>query len=112
MFILDILLEVIYFIVMVVIIIGGYILAKKYVYDRFKINKFIPLVISFLILGAQIILKQQSQILSSILTIIAVLFFGWFWDIQQGSGSNKKNSNNKNIKIKPKAKPNRVKKNK
>lgn len=90
---------------MVVLIIGGNLLLKKYVFSKIKINKFIPLVISILILGTQIILGNQNMVLSTTLTIIAVLFFSWFWDIKE-TGRTKKVEN---FKMKPKAKPNRVK---
>lgn len=105
----DILFSILYFIAMVAIILGGFVLAKKYVYSRIKINKYIPLLISLVILATQIIIQNEGQVISSILTVIAVLFFGWFWDIYQTGGITK---SDKNIKIKPKAKPNRVKKKK
>lgn len=103
----DILFTILYFLGMVVFIIGGILLLKKFVFCKITINKYIPLVISILILGAQIILGNENKIVSTALTIIAVLFFAWFWDINETGGVSSKKE--KSIKMKPKAKPNRVK---
>ena len=51
-------------------------------------------------------LKSKNIIISTIITLLVVFFFAWFWDIQQTGGIKKE----KKIVIKPKAKPNRVKK--
>jgi hypothetical protein len=104
---LNILLGILYFIGMVVFIISGILLLKKFVFGKVTINKYIPLIISILILGTQIILGNGNKLVNSALTVIAVLFFAWFWDINEtGSVSSKKE---KVIKMRPKAKPNRVK---
>jgi hypothetical protein len=54
-------------------------------------------------------LGQTNKYISYVISIFVILFFLWFMDITQTGGPKKKE---KQIVIKPKAKPNRVKKNK
>ena len=78
----SILLSILYFVVLLAVMIGAYVLCRMYV------------------LGA------INRILSSGLSILIVLFLLWFMEILQTGGPKKKE---KKIVIKPKAKPNRVK---
>ena len=105
----NLLTTIISFVLMFAIIVGVYVLCKKFVFGKVKINKWIPLVIAIVFFIAQILLGTTNKYLSSGLSIFAVLFFLWFMDITQTGGPKKKE---KQIVIKPKAKPNRVKKNK
>jgi len=105
----NLLTTIISFILMFAIIVGVYVLCKKFVFGKVKINKWIPLAIAIVLFIAQILLGTTNKYLSSGLSIFAVLFFLWFMDITQTGGPKKKE---KQIVIKPKAKPNRVKKNK
>ena len=95
------------FILMFAIIVVAYVLAKKYIFGKVRIIKWIPLSIAIILFAAQIFLGQTNKYLSYGLSIFAVLFFLWFMDIMQTGGPKKKE---KQIVIKPKAKPNRVKK--
>jgi hydrogenase-4 membrane subunit HyfE len=95
------------FIVMFAIIAAAYVLCRKFVFCKIRINKWIPLSIAIILLIAQIFLGQTNNYISYGLSIFTVLFFLWFMDIAQTGGPKKKE---KQIVIKPKAKPNRVKK--
>jgi len=95
------------FVLLFGVIVVAYILAKKYIFVKVRITKWIPLSISIILFVAQIFLGQRNKYLSYGLSIFAVLFFLWFMDIMQTGGPKKKE---KQIIIKPKAKPNRVKK--
>ena len=98
------------FLVMLVIIFAVYILSKKFIFSKVKINKWIPLSISVVLFIVQFIaqfLGSTNNYISYGLSIFAVLFFLWFMDINQSGGPKKKE---KQIVIRPKAKPNRVKK--
>lgn len=97
------------FILLFAIIMVTYVLCKKYVFTRIRINKWIPLSIAVVLFIAQIFLAQANKYVTIALSIFVVLFFLWFMDIMQSGGPKKKE---KQIVIKPKAKPNRVKKNK
>lgn len=104
----DILLTILYFILMVVILIGSLTLLKKYVFSKIRINKYIPLGIAVVGFIFQLFFKSNNIIVSTGITMVILLFFSWFWDIHQTGGPKK--SNEKKIVVKPKAKPNRVKK--
>ena len=95
------------FIVMIAIIVGAYLLCKKFVFGKVRINKWIPLSITIVLFIAQMFVGPTNKYLSTGLSIFAVLFFLWFMDITQTGGPKKQE---KQIVIKPKAKPNRVKK--
>ena len=101
------------FVVMLAIIVGMYLLCKKFVFGKVRISKWIPLSIAIILFAtqfiAQMFLGPINNYISTGLSIFAVLFFLWFMDIMQTGGPKKKE---KQIVIKPKAKPNRVKKNK
>ena len=97
------------FIVMFAIIVAAYVLCKNFVFGKVRINKWIPLSIAIILFVAQIFLSATNKYISAGISIFAVLFFLWFMDITQTGGPKKKE---KQIVIKPKAKPNRVKKNK
>ena len=95
------------FVLLFGVIVVAYVLAKKYIFVKVRITKWIPLSISIILFAAQIFVGQSNKYLSYGLSIFAVLFFLWFMDINQTGGPKKKE---KQIVIKPKAKPNRVKK--
>lgn len=99
---------ILYFVLMVVVIIGALILLKKFVFSKIRINKYIPLGIAVAGFLFQWLLKPDNIYISSGITLVIVLLFSWFWDIHQTGGP--KTSNEKKIIVKPKAKPNRVKK--
>lgn len=102
---LNILFMILYFLLMIVLIIGGVILLKKYLFNKVRINKYIPLAGSIIVLIIQFIFKSNNIIVTTAVTLLIVFLFAWFWDIQQTGGVKKE----KKIVIKPKAKPNRVK---
>lgn len=95
-----------YFLVMtgslILIFIGG----RKYVFSKVKINKWILLGISIVLLAVQYFMKIKSGWLSIVLTLIIITAFLWFMDIQNTGGPK---AAEKKIVIRPKAKPNRVK---
>ena len=103
----DLLITIGSFILLFAVIVVAYVLAKKYIFGKVRIIKWIPLSISIVLFAAQIFLGQTNKYLSSGLSVFAVLFFLWFMDIMQTGGPKKRD---KQIIIKPKAKPNRVKK--
>ena len=86
---------------------------KTFVFSKIRINKFIPLAISIILLLAEIILPVMKINLnfwvSSIFSILAIVFFLWFLEIHQTGGPKPKE---KKLVIKSKPKPNRVKNNK
>lgn len=106
----NILLIILYFVLMAVVLIGVLTLLKKFVFSKIRINKYIPLGIAIVAFLFQLFLKPDNIYLSLVITGVVVIFFSWFWDIHQTGGPKK--SNEKKIIVKPKAKPNRVKKNK
>jgi len=97
------------FLLMLVVIIAVYVLSKKYIFSTVRINKWIPLSIAIVLFLTQILLGAAHRYITTVVSVFAVLFFLWFMDITQTGGPKKKE---KQIIIKPKAKPNRVKKNK
>lgn len=108
----DFLITILSFVLMFAVIMVVYVLSKKYVFGRVRINKWIPLAIAVVLFIAQIFAAQVfpgdvSKYLTIVLSIFAVIFFLWFMDIMQTGGPKKKE---KQIVIKPKAKPNRAKK--
>jgi hypothetical protein len=106
----DILLMILYFVLMAGVLIGSLTLLKRFVFSKIRINKYIPLGIAVVGFLFQLFLKPDNVYISIGITAVIVLFFSWFWDINQTGGPKK--SNEKKIIVKPKAKPNRVKKNK
>ena len=103
-----ILLIILYFVIMAAVLIGALILLKKFVFSKIRINKYIPLGVAIVGFLFQLFLKPDNIYISSGITLVIILFFSWFWDINQTGGP--KTSNEKKIVVKPKAKPNRVKK--
>ena len=106
----DFFMTVLSFILMFAVIMGGYILCKKYVFSKIRINKWIPLAIAIVLFIAQIFLGAiMNKSITIGISILAVIFFLWFMYIMQTGGPKKKE---KQIVIKSKPKPNRVKKDK
>lgn len=106
----NILTTILVFILIGGIVLGVNLLCKKYIFSKIHVNKWIPLGIAVALFAFQLYLNSlKSFYVSSAVAILSVVFFLWFMDITQRSGYKKKE---KQIKIKPKAKPNRVKKNK
>lgn len=97
------------FILICVVVLAANALCKKFIFSKVRINKWIPLAIAIALFVIQIFVGQSNIYVSSVFSIFTVLFFLWFMDITQTGGPKKKE---KQIMIKPKAKPNRVKKNK
>ena len=95
------------FILMFAIIVGTYVLCKKFIFSKVKINKWIPLSIAIVLFIVQVLLGTTHKYFSYVVSVFSVSFFLWFMDIIQTGGPKKKE---KQIVIKPKAKPNRVKK--
>ena len=101
------------FVLMFAVIMVAYVLCKKYVFSKVRINKWIPLAIAIVLFVAQILLgsiealQSINKYATIVISIFAVIFFLWFMDIMQTGGPKKKE---KQIVIKPKAKPNRAKK--
>lgn len=86
---------------------------KTFVFSKIRINKFIPLAISIILLLVEIILPFMKINLNfwinSIISILVIQAFLWFLEIHQTGGPKPKE---KKIVIKSKPKPNRVKNNK
>ncbi len=100
-----------YFVVLFLVMMVVSFFGRKYVFSKIRINKFIPLTISIVLLLIQMFLptimgKAVNIWITMVLAILAVTFFIWFMDIQTTGGPKKKE---KEIVIRPKAKPNRVK---
>lgn len=98
--------SVIYIIVTVAIMLATLMLGRKYIFSKFRINKWIPLAITIVLFIAQLFFKVKNIWLSMLFTVLILWFFMWFMDIHSTGGAKKKE---KKIEIRPKAKPNRVK---
>ena len=96
-----------YLVIMFALIVGAFMLAKKFIFNKVRINKFIPLAVAVVFFVVQIFYKTDNIYISAGLTFVTVISFLWFWDIQQTGGP--KLNKEKKIVIKPKAKPNRIK---
>lgn len=101
-----ILMSILYFVVMLAIVFGLYILGRQYVFPKVRINKFIPLAVAIILLIVQMFGIVKVKWIGIILTPIVVVAFLWFLEIQQTGGAKK---TEKKIVIKSKAKPNRAK---
>lgn len=101
-----ILMSILYFVVMLAIVFGLYILSRQYVFPKVRINKFIPLAVAIILLIVQMFGIVKVKWIGIILTPIVVVAFLWFLEIQQTGGAKK---TEKKIVIKSKAKPNRAK---
>jgi hypothetical protein len=106
----DILIGILYLIVMGIVLIGVLALCKKFVFSKVHINKFIPLGIGVGVFIYQLFFRPANGFVSFGITTVIIVLVAWFWDINQTGGPKK--FNDKKIVIKPKAKPNRVKKEK
>ena len=102
----NILMAILTFLLMLIIVLAAYAVCRKFIFNKIRINKWIPLVVAILLFVVQTLGLGLNQYIRSTLSIFAVLFFLWFMDIAQYGGPKKKE---KKIVIKPKAKPNRVK---
>lgn len=102
----SILISILYFVVMLAIVFGLYILGKEYVFNKVRVNKYIPLAVAIILLIIQMLGVIKISWIGIILTPITVVAFLWFLDIQQTGGARKAE---KKIVIKSKAKPNRAK---
>lgn len=102
----NILMNVLYVAAMLAVAILIFIGGKKFVFSKVRINKWIPLAISVVLLVAQFVMKIENFYVNAGLTLVTVAFFMWFIDIQTTGGPK---VIEKKIVIKPKAKPNRVK---
>lgn len=87
---------------LILIFIGG----RKYVFSKVKINKWILLAISIVLLAVQYFMDIKNGWISTGLTVVIITAFLWFMDIQNTGGPK---AAEKKIVIRPKAKPNRVK---
>lgn len=99
-------LNILYFAVTIALMFVLFILGKKFVFSKVKVNKWIILSIAIVLFIAQLIFKSTNMWLNMIFTLVIVWFFLWFFDIQSTGGPKQKE---KKIEIRPKAKPNRAK---
>lgn len=100
----------------VIVVLVGYNLAKLYVLDNIRANKWVVLgiAIAAFIVPNIIWPDKGAGILQYIQTVVFLFFFLWFLDLIGLSGRGKrvpKNEIQKNNVIRAKAKPNRVKSN-
>ncbi|AYE35796.1 hypothetical protein CP523_01935 [Clostridium septicum] len=102
----NILVMIVYFAIMLAAIMLMFTLGRKYVFSKFRVNKWVLLGISVVLFAVQFFLKLTNPWLSILFTLVIVWFFVWFLDIQATGGPKKQE---KKIQIRPKAKPNRVK---
>lgn len=79
---------------------------RKYVFSKVKVNKWILLTVSVVLLILQMFMKIENPWITMLITLVIVTAFLWFVDIQSNGGPKKQE---KKIVIRPKAKPNRVK---
>lgn len=102
----NILFTILYFVVMFSVAVGLIMLFKKFLFSKVKINKYIPL--GFCVAGLiyQLVAKPNNFYINAGLTVVIIVAFAWYFDINQTGGPKKAE---KKIVIKPKAKPNRVK---
>ena len=105
----NILTTILLFLILLVVIVAVNLFCRKFIFNKVRINKWIPLAIAIVLFVVPIFFGVQNVYISSGISVFAVLFFLWYMDITQTGGPKKKE---KQIVIKPKAKPNRVKKNK
>lgn len=100
------------------ILIVGYNYLSRYVFSKLKVNKWLILVIGVLILAVPYLpfwnINLNNTYYSFIFSIVAAMFFLWFLDLMGWTKKavNQKSTKKNDIIIKPKAKPNRVKKDK
>lgn len=102
---LNIIFQILYIIIMIAVIIGIYVLCKKFIFPKIRINKFIPLAVAIVLFIIQMLGVIKNQWISLGMTVVIVVAFLWFMDIHQTGGPKIE----KKIVIKSKAKPNRAK---
>ena len=100
-----ILLNVLLFIVLFLLLFVVIYFCNKYIFRKVRVNKYIPLSLALVCIVVAIFIRNMNMIANLAVTFLAVIFFAWFFDINQGGQAKIE----KKIKIKPKAKPNRVK---
>lgn len=100
-----ILLTILSFIILFVLLFVAIYFCNKYIFRKVRINKYIPLSLALICIVVAIFIRNMNIFANLAVTFFAVIFFAWFFDINQGGQSKIE----KNIKIKPKAKPNRIK---
>lgn len=80
----------------------------KFIFDKIRITKWIPLALAVVVIAAQFFLRTQLSVnLQLLMTLLGVFFFIWFMHINMTGGPKVKKE--KDIVIRPKAKPNRAK---
>ena len=84
-----ILMSILYFVVMLAIVFGLYVLGKEYVFNKVRINKYIPLAVAIVLLIVQMFGVIKISWIGIILTPIIVVSFLWFLDIHQTGGARK-----------------------
>lgn len=102
-----------YVIVFSVIMLMAYNMLNIFVFSKLKVNKWIVLVAAILVffLPALLRVNLQGNLIATILQSgIFVILFLWFMDISGFRG--RKTPKKENVIIKPKAKPNRIKRDK
>ncbi|NKF07068.1 hypothetical protein [Clostridium gasigenes] len=98
--------NILYIVIMIVATILIFWGGRKFIFSKVKINKWIPLGISIVILASQFFIGNQNKWINAVSTLLTVMFFLWFMEIHSTGGPKVAE---KKIVIKPKAKPNRVK---
>jgi|SRR3712207_3482396 len=96
-----------------IVIIVLYNILKIYVLSKYKPNKWIIFALAFAILTFPSVIKPgfNSTPAGMVVSGVFVILFLWFFDLFNADKVEMK-KNGKDVKIRPKAKPNRVKKNK
>lgn len=102
----NILWTILYLLIAVVITIALITLGRKYVFSKFKVNKWIILGIAAVLFIAEVVAKPSSPIATLLFMIPIIWFFLWFMEINSGVSIKSKE---KKVVIKSKAKPNRAK---
>ena len=102
----NILLYIAYFAITIALMLVFLTLGRKYVFSKVRVNKWIILSISIILLMVQLFTKPSNIWVTMALSLIVVWFFLWFFDIHSTGGPKKKENK---IEIRPKAKPNRAK---
>lgn len=107
--VMGILLFILQIILLAVVILGGFSVLSRYVFNKVKVNKWIILAASIIIFLIPMFIPMNQWIML-IISAVATILFLWFLDIIRNGYPKLKKE--KKVVIKPKAKPNRVKHNK
>ena len=102
-----VLLTILYFILMLILVLGGIFVLKMFVFNKVSINKFIPLALAIIAIVVEIIIRADNLLINTVIMLLAVYLFAWFLDIH--TCGKVKIEPEKKIVIKSKAKPNRAK---